>query len=91
MVLIPKNHLFRVFFVVFSGTAHELMVPAEQPNIHLRTHVMQKEPIVLLSLPRRGTISGVQNVTLYSKNTYSNSIVPMDIQMVTGERAIQNT
>ena len=28
---------------------------------------MQKEPIALLNLPRRGKISGVQNVTLYCK------------------------
>ena len=28
---------------------------------------MQKEPIVLLNLPRRGTISGVKKVTLYCK------------------------
>ena len=66
-VFIPKNHLFRVFFVVFWGTAHELMVPAEPPITHLRPHVMQKEPIVLLNLPRRGKISGIINVTLYCK------------------------
>ena len=25
---------FSVFFAVFSGTAHELMVPAQPPNTH---------------------------------------------------------
>ena len=55
------------FFAVFSGTAHELMVRAYPPNTHLRPHVMQKEPIVLLNLPRRDTISGVKIVTLYCK------------------------
>ena len=55
------------FFAVFSGTAHELMVTAKPPNTHPRLHLMQKEPTELLSLPRRWTISGVQNVTLYYK------------------------
>ena len=58
---------FGCFFVVFSGTANELMVPAQQPNTHRRPHLMQKEPTVLLNLPRLGKISGVQNVTLYCK------------------------
>ena len=62
-ILIPKNYLFLFFFAVFSGTAHELTEPAYPP----RPHLMQKEPIDLPNFPRRGTISGVQNVTLYSK------------------------
>ena len=67
MVLITKNHLFRVLFAVFSETAHELMVPAKPPNTHPRPHLMQKDPIDLINLPRRWTISDVQNVTLYHK------------------------
>ena len=65
--LIPKNHLFSSFFCVFSGTAPELMVPAKPPNTHPKPHLMQKEPTDLLDFPRRCTISGVQNVTLYYK------------------------
>ena len=43
------------------------MVPAQPPKTHLRSHVMQKEPIILLNFPRRDTISGVQNLTLQTK------------------------
>ena len=67
MVSIPKNHLFRLLFAVFSGTAHELMVPAKPRNTHPRAHLMKKEPTDFLNLPRRVTILGVLNVTLYYK------------------------
>ena len=83
---IPKNSFF---FAVCSGTAQELMVPTKPPNTHPRPHLMQKEPADFLNFPRRGTILGVENVTLYCK--IDNPIVPMGIQMVTGPRAIQNT
>ena len=43
------------------------MVPAQPPNTHPSPHLMQKDATNLLNLPRRGTISGVQNVTLYCK------------------------
>ena len=62
-----KSHFFGVFFAVFSGTAHELMVPAQPPNTHPSPRLMQKEPRDLPNLLRRGTISGVRNVTLYCK------------------------
>ena len=52
---------------------------------------MQRVSKHLLNLPRSGTISGVQNLTLYSKIAYSNQIVRMDVQMVAGPRAIENT
>ena len=61
----PKITFFEYFFAVFSGAAHELMVPAKPRNTHPRPHLIQKEPIDLLNFPRRWTISGVQNVTLY--------------------------
>ena len=63
----PKLTFFYVFFAVFSGTAHELMVHAKPPNSHPSPYLMQKEPTDLLNLLRRGTISDVQNVTLYCK------------------------
>ena len=81
---------FRVFFAVFSGTAHELMVPVKPLNTHPRPHLMPKELTDLLNWSRRWTISGVQNVTVL-KNKYSNPTVLMDIEMVTGPRTIQNT
>ena len=56
-----------MFFAVFSGTAHELMVPAKPPNTHPRPHLMSKEPTDVLNWSRRWTIPGVQNVTLYYK------------------------
>ena len=56
-----------VFFSVLSGTAHELMVPAKPRNTHPRPHLMPMEPTDLLNFPRRSTISGVQNVTMYYK------------------------
>ena len=62
-----KFTVLRVFIAVFSGPAHELMVPAKPPNSHPRPHLMQREPTDLLNLSRRWTISGVQNVTLYYK------------------------
>ena len=62
-----KSHFVRVFFAVFSGTAHELMVPAKRPNAHPRPHLMPKESTDLLNSSRRWTISGVQNGTLYYK------------------------
>ena len=62
----PKITFFGCF-TVFSGTAHELKVPAKPPNTHPRPHLMQKEPTDLLNLPKHWTISGVQNVTLYYK------------------------
>ena len=62
----PKITFFGCF-TVFSGTAHELKVPAKPPNTHSRPHLMQEEPTDLLNLPRRGTISGVQNVSLYCR------------------------
>ena len=81
-----------MFFAVFSVTAHELMVPIKPSNTHPRPYLAAKEPTDLLNLLRRGTILGVQNVTLYCKiDSYSNSIVQMGIRMVTGPRAIQNT
>ena len=43
------------------------MVPAQPHNIHPSTRLMQREPINLLNLLRRGTISGIQNSTLYCK------------------------
>ena len=57
---------FSGVFAVFSGTAHELMVPAKLPNTHPRPHLMPKEPTDLLNWYRRWMISGVQNVTLYN-------------------------
>ena len=64
----PKSPFFECFFfAIFSGTVHELMVPAKPPNTHPRPHLMPKEPTDLLNLSRRWTISGVQNVTLYYK------------------------
>ena len=62
-----KSPFFGCFFAVFSGTAHELVVPAKPPNTHPRPHQMPKEPTDLLNWCRRWTISGVQNVTLYYK------------------------
>ena len=41
---------------------------------------MEKRPTDFLNFPRRGTISGVQNVTVYCKIEYSDRIVPMGIQ-----------
>ena len=67
IVLIPKNHLFRVFFCGFLRNRYELMVPGQPPNTHPRSHIMQKEPTDFLNFPTRDTISGVQNVTLYCK------------------------
>ena len=87
-----KSPFFGEFFAVFSGTANELMVHAKPHNTHHRPHLMRKEPTDLLNLSRRWTISGFQNVTLYSKiHKYSNPIVLLAIKMVTGPRAIQNT
>ena len=54
-------------FAVFSGTAHELIVPVIARNTHPRTHLIQREPTDLLNFPRRWTISGFQNATLYYK------------------------
>ena len=48
-----KNHLFRMFFVVFSGTAHELMVPAKPSNTQPTLNLMPKEPTDFLILFRR--------------------------------------
>ena len=62
-----KITFFRVFFAVFSVTAHELLVAAKPPNINPRPHLMPKEPTDLLNLSRRWTISGVQNISLYYK------------------------
>ena len=56
-----------MIFKVFSETAHELMAMHKLPNSHPRPHLIQKEPIDFLNLPRRGTISGVENVILYCK------------------------
>ena len=79
------------FFAVFSGNAHELMVPAK-PNMPTLGHtLMQEEPTDLLNLSRCWTISGVQNVSLYYKIDTNNPIVLVAIQTVTGPRAIQNT
>ena len=64
---IQKSHFSGVFFAVYSGTAHEIMVPATPPNTHPRPHLMPKEPTDMLNWYRRWTISGVQNVTLYCK------------------------
>ena len=58
-----KKHVLKVF----SETAHELVVIRKPPNAHPRPYLMQKEPTDLLNLPRRGTISGVQNLTLCCK------------------------
>ena len=63
----PKITLFGCYFVVFSGTALELMVLAKPSNTHPWSHLMQKEPTDLLNLSRRWTISGFQNVSLYYK------------------------
>ena len=60
-----KSPLFGCVFAVFSGTAHELMVPVKPPNTYLRPQLMAKEPTDLLNWSMRWTISGVQNVTLY--------------------------
>ena len=38
-----KITFFRVFFAVFSGTAHELMVPVKPPYTHPRPHLIPKE------------------------------------------------
>ena len=62
-----KSHSFRVYFAVFSGTAHELVMPAKPPNTHPRPHLMPKEPTDLLNWSRRWKISDVQNFTLYYK------------------------
>ena len=67
MVLMHKNYLFSSVFSGFLRNPHGLMVPAQPPYTHPGLHLMQKEPIDFLNLPRRGTISGVQNVTLYCK------------------------
>ena len=37
------------------------------PNTHPRPHLMQNEPTDFLNLPKRGTVLGVQNVTMYCK------------------------
>ena len=58
--LYQKITFFTVFFALFSGTAHELMVPAKPRNTHPRPLLMQKVPTDLLNFPRRWTISGVQ-------------------------------
>ena len=63
VVLITKNYLFGNYFAGFSGTARELLVPAQPPNTHPRPHLLQKEPTYSLNFPRCGTILGVQNVT----------------------------
>ena len=63
----PNITFIRVLFAIFSGTAHELMVPAKAPNTRPNPHLMPKEPTGSLNLSRRWTISGVQNVTLYYK------------------------
>ena len=65
VVLIPKKYLFRVFCAVFSGTAHELMVPAYAPNTHPRPHRIQNKPTDLLNFSSRCTILDVPKVTLY--------------------------
>ena len=39
----PKITFFSSVFAVFSGTAHELMVPAKLPNTHPRPHLMPEE------------------------------------------------
>ena len=85
-----KSPFFRVFFAVFSGSAHELMVPAKPRNALPRPHLMQKEPTDLLSFRRRWTISGFQNVSLYYE-IYIVIQLFWWLQMVTGPRAIQNT
>ena len=61
-----KITFFRVF-LRFSEEAHELIVPAKPPNTYHRPRTMPKEPTDLLNLPRRWTISGIQNVILYYK------------------------
>ena len=43
------------------------MVPDQPLNTHPRPHLIQKDPIDLLNLFMRGTISDVQNVILYCK------------------------
>ena len=63
----PKITFFRVFFAVFSGTAHEIMVPAKPLNTHPSPYLTPKDPTDLLNLSRHWTISGIQNVTLYYK------------------------
>ena len=60
VVFVPKIHLFSNVFAVFSGTAHELMVPTKAPNTHPRPHLMQKDTTDFLNFPRLGTILGVQ-------------------------------
>ena len=89
-VLVPKTTFFSVLFAVFAGTAHQLMVPAKPCNTHPKPHLMQKEPTDLLNFPRplndyRGSKC---HSVLY--NRYSNPVVLMAIQMVTGPRAVQN-
>ena len=40
-------------FAVFSGIAHELMVPATPPNTYPRPHLMPKGPTNFLNWSRR--------------------------------------
>ena len=41
---------FSVFFAVFSGTAHELMVPAKPRNTHPRSHIMRRNHQLINSI-----------------------------------------
>ena len=66
-------HLKIMFFKVFLETAHELMVIRKLPNAHPRPHLVAKEPTDLLNWSRP-----------VLKNKYSNPIVLMAIEMVTG-------
>ena len=55
------------FYAVFLETTHEQMVPTYSPNTHPRSHLSQKETTDLLNLPRCGTITNIQNFSLYCK------------------------
>ena len=43
----------KMFFKVFSETAHELMIMRKPPSAHPRPYLMQKEPTNLFNLPTR--------------------------------------
>ena len=45
-----QKPLFSGVFAVFSGTAHELIVPAKPPKTHPSSHLMRKELTNLLNL-----------------------------------------
>ena len=62
-----KAPLFECFLRFSQVPSMNLMVHAKPHNTHPRLHLIQKELSDLLNFPRRWTISGVQNVTLYYK------------------------